>query len=280
MGKYRFHFLRFPDGKGKAITLSYDDGKKQDVRLVELMKKYGFKGTFNLNAATILPDGCSAKSIKQAAFLHASEYKKIFTPDVAEVACHGYRHTPFHLIPSVSVMREIICDRNELESIFGGIVRGLAYPCGSYTDESIEILKNAGISYARTIHSTERFDIPKDWLRLHTTCHHNNPRLMELADQFDVPIEREPHLFYLWGHSYEFDQDNNWDVIEAFFERLGGKDDIWYATNIEIYDYVKAFEALEFSADNMRAYNPSSLDVWIGFMDETICIPAGQTVDF
>ena len=95
MGKYRFHFLRFPDGKGKAITLSYDDGKKQDVRLVELMKKYGFKGTFNLNAAAILPDGCSAKSIKQAAFLHASEYKRIFTPDVAEVACHGYRHTPF-----------------------------------------------------------------------------------------------------------------------------------------------------------------------------------------
>ena len=29
-------FLRFPGGKKKALTLSYDDGKEQDIRLVSI----------------------------------------------------------------------------------------------------------------------------------------------------------------------------------------------------------------------------------------------------
>ena len=34
-------WMRFPGFKGKALTLSYDDGVVQDIRLVEIMKKYG-----------------------------------------------------------------------------------------------------------------------------------------------------------------------------------------------------------------------------------------------
>jgi peptidoglycan/xylan/chitin deacetylase (PgdA/CDA1 family) len=279
MAKYRYHFLRFPGGKPKAVTLSYDDGLGQDIKLVDLMKRYGFKGTFNLNSGAIPPEGVVPKKDKYPSRLHASVYKELYTPDVAEVACHGYTHAPLHIVSPIMISQEIVKDRKGLEEIFGGIIRGFAYAVGGYTDEVIEILKNAGISYARTVHSTERFDIPKDWYRLPATCHHKNPRLMELAEQFDTPVKREPRLFYLWGHSYEFDDDNNWDVIENFFKRLGGKDDIWYATNIEVYDYVQAFESLEYSADNKRVYNPSAVDVWIGLNEDLFCIPAGQTVD-
>lgn len=38
------HF-RFPGGKGKCLTLSYDDGVEQDIRLIGLMKQYGIAGT-------------------------------------------------------------------------------------------------------------------------------------------------------------------------------------------------------------------------------------------
>jgi peptidoglycan/xylan/chitin deacetylase (PgdA/CDA1 family) len=34
----------------KYFTISYDDGLEQDMRIVELMKKYGIKGTFNLSS--------------------------------------------------------------------------------------------------------------------------------------------------------------------------------------------------------------------------------------
>ena len=38
------------DGKMKAVTFSYDDGVTQDIRLVELLNKYGLKATFNINS--------------------------------------------------------------------------------------------------------------------------------------------------------------------------------------------------------------------------------------
>ena len=49
--KLRHDILRFPEGKSKAFTMSYDDGVVQDKRLIELMKANGIKGTFNLNSA-------------------------------------------------------------------------------------------------------------------------------------------------------------------------------------------------------------------------------------
>ena len=35
--------MRLKDGKTKVLTLSYDDGVVQDIRLVEIMDKYGIK---------------------------------------------------------------------------------------------------------------------------------------------------------------------------------------------------------------------------------------------
>lgn len=51
------YFMRFPEGRKKAVTLSYDDGVEQDMRLVEVMEKYGLKGTFNLNSGLFAPEG-------------------------------------------------------------------------------------------------------------------------------------------------------------------------------------------------------------------------------
>ena len=42
--------LKFPGGKTRALTFSYDDGVSQDMRLVTLFNLYGLKGTFNLNS--------------------------------------------------------------------------------------------------------------------------------------------------------------------------------------------------------------------------------------
>ena len=36
--------------KKKAVTFSFDDGVTQDIRLIELLNKYGLKATFNLNS--------------------------------------------------------------------------------------------------------------------------------------------------------------------------------------------------------------------------------------
>ena len=112
-------------------------------------------------------------------------------------------------------------------------------------------------------------------------------KLFDLADEFLNPKKqiRKPWLFYLWGHSYEFDVDNNWDRIEKFCETVGNRDDIWYATNIEIYDYAEAYRSLQTAADGTMIYNPTRTDVW--FYDDTVggsyngdvyCVKSGETI--
>ncbi|MNW69718.1 hypothetical protein D3C74_487900 [compost metagenome] len=59
---------------------------------------------------------------------------------------------------------------------------------------------------------------------------------------------------------------------------MGGRKDIWYATNIEIADYLAAVRGLRFSASRSVVYNPSAVDVWVTAEDQARRIPAGATV--
>ena len=116
----------------------------------------------------------------------------------------------------------------------------MAYANGSYNGQVVEILKNCGIKYARITVATSKFDIPTDWLRMPSTCHHTANILDELTDEF-LSLKEEgyfwrnsPKLFYLLGHSYEFNDNNNWEIIENFAKKVGNKDDLWYCTNGEV----------------------------------------------
>lgn len=169
--------------------------------------------------------------------------------------------------------------------MFGCVVKGMAYANGSYNDSVVETVRVCGIVYARTTVSTGDFRIPDDWLRMPATCHHRDARLMEYAEKFLTPADpgayfwrQTPRLFYLWGHSYEFDDNDNWDVIQRFAARVGNRDDVWYATNGEIYEYVEAYRRLDFAADFTKVYNPSAKDVYIRHFGGNAVIPAGRTV--
>lgn len=274
-------FLRFPNFKKKALTLSYDDGVRQDKRLISIMQKNGLKGTFNLNGGMFSKEYTGEEKGKMT----IEEALELYLPAGMEVAVHGFRHLSLAKVDSAIAVNDVIKDRNELEKIFGTIVKGMAYANGSYNDEVVNILKTCGINYSRTVSSTEKFDLPTDWLRLPATAHHRNPRLMELAEQF-VNFTKGRHfwydppmLFYLWGHSYEFDNDDNWDVIEKFAEFMGNREDIWYATNGEIYDYVTAFDRLEYSAGGALVHNPTATDIYLSYKDKPAVVPAGKTVE-
>ena len=92
---------------------------------------------------------------------------------------------------------------------------------------------------------------------------------MELGQNF-IDFKKTQYLkcMYVWGHSYEFDNNNNWQVIEDFCALMSGKEDIWYATNIEIVDYMKAAKELQFSVDSSIVYNPSATSVWVCVEDD------------
>lgn len=273
-------YMRFPKGKAKALTLSYDDGPEQDIRLIEIMKKNGLKGTFNINSGLYAPEGTVyPKEQLKGRRMSRSQAREVYKNSGMEVAVHGCTHPYLEQLPVNLCMREVLQDRMNLEEEYDVIVRGMAYPFGTYNDSVVECLKQCGIVYSRTIISTEKFNIPEDWLRMPATCHHNNPRLMELARRFaEEDVKKGPKLFYLWGHSFEFDVNDNWNVIEEFAEYIGGRDDIWYASNIEIYDYIAAYKQLVFSMDGRKIYNPTNTAVCL-LVDSEVCqVNPGETI--
>ena len=272
-------YMRFPGGRRKALTLSYDDGVEQDITLMGLLEKYGVHCTFNLNSGAYPPEGTTYPAGTIHRRMPASKVSALYRNPLAEVAGHSYTHPFLEQIAPSQAMQEILDDRTALEKQFGRMIRGFAYPYGTYNDTVVELLRAAGIVYARTVESHHSFAIPKDWLRLGATCHHDDPMLMELADKFvnETP-ERSSWLFYLWGHSYEFEANQNWDRIETFFKTVSGKDDIWYATNLEVYEYCQAYERLITSADGKTVYNPSVIPVWCQLDDAVVEIAPGKAV--
>ena len=284
----RFFCMRFPDARAKAVTLSYDDGAIDDVRLMQILDKYGLKCTFNLNSGLYAEDDELPPPGKTTGYkMTYDQMTKLYKDTPHEVALHGYTHPHFSRLSQAQVAYDVIKDREQLEKQFGTIVRGLAYPFGSYSDEVVEALRVCGVAYARTVVSTFGFDVPTDWLRMPATCHHTSPRLNEMIEKFleaKTTAPRQPMLFYLWGHSFEFGADDSWNIIEDFGQRVGGRDDIWYATNIEIHDYVESFRSLIWSADMSRVYNPTCTTVWFNFGDsygtKDYCVKPGETLVF
>ena len=273
-------YMRFPQGKFKALTFSYDDGVRADKKLLKVFAKYGLKGTFNLNSKLF---DCQCWHDR----MDEEETYDAFKGSGQEVALHGARHIFLDKVPLCEAVKETCDNRAYLEEKFGKIVRGMAYAYNGYNADIKRVIADLGVVYARTTHSTYGFGIPTDWLELNPTCHHREKQLAPLADEFfgSSPAEqfkhREPWLFYVWGHSYEFDDDNNWEVIEDLGKRATeNKDDIWFATNIEVYEYVQAYNRLVFSLDGERVYNPSAIPVWMEIRGKTYKIGAGERVSF
>lgn len=271
--------MRLKDGKLKVLTLSYDDGVVQDIRLIQIMNKYGLKGTFNINSGLYFAE--DAIRDKYYGRMKLSEAKDLYINSGHEVAVHGFSHPFLEKLNSDEVIYEITEDRKNIENQYGFIARGMAYPFGTYNKNVIDILDKCGIVYSRTVNSTFGFDFPENWLALNPTCHHNYDKLMELIKTFIETPHRHGNseMFYLWGHSYEFDNNDNWDVIEKFAEYAGGHEHIWYATNIEIYDYVNAYKRLQTSFDKKIIHNPSSFDIWVDIKNEVYCIKSGETLN-
>jgi len=256
-------FMRFPGGLGKTLTFSYDDAVWEDIRLMDIFKQHRLKATFNINSGLFAPEGTTQPADRIGGQMPRSLVRELYAHELFEVASHSVDHPFLTNVADAVALGQVVYDRRRLEELFGRPIRGMAYPMGPYNDRVVELCRMAGVHYARTVVSTYRFDLPEEWLTLHPTCHHADPRLTALADTFlTMSVRRFPQMFYVWGHSYEFHRDDNWHIIEDFAARMAGKEDIWYATNDEICRYCHSYARLRWSADGEMMYNPTAIDLW------------------
>ena len=285
----KYIFLRFPEGKFKAVTLSYDDGHNHDIRLAQTLDKYGLKGTFNLTSKRIGQQTPSRR-------LTVEDIKEHLLSKGHEIAVHGEDHIAPVLSRPTKAIQDVLNCRLYLEQTFGIMVRGMAFPDvalrnfqNGATKENVQsYLKDLGIVYARDIVTNEEplnYSLPADWLAWNATVHHSHPKAAEYAREFVAldqdklyKAKRWPKCFMLWGHSFEFDRENNWELLDELCQILAGKEDTWYATCMEIYEYVQAYNALVFSADSTRVYNPTLHTVWFDVDSKLYSVAPGDTI--
>lgn len=273
--------MLFPQGKTKALILSYDDGRTEDRQLVKLMNKYGLIGTFHLNSNKLGASGYVTKV----------EIKQLFAGH--EVSVHSANHPNLTTLSKIDVVYEVVEDRKALERLVGYPVRGMAYPFGNNNEFVLDAIKGLGIEYARTVDDSYNFKIPENFLKWHPTMHQfakaywepNNPEndkkelthFYQIINNFNAT--KELALLDIWGHSWEMgDNEEKWNETEKFFKLLANNPDIHYTTQIGLVDYINAFHNLKFSVEKNIVVNQSSLTIFFKKNGNPYSISPGKTL--
>lgn len=224
----------------KALTLSYDDGVTQDIRLIEIFNKYGIKATFNLNSGLLgktgelLRSGVRVNHTK----INPKDIKSVY--EGHEVAVHTLTHPNLKNETEEGIIRQVEQDREALSELVGYEVRGMAYPGGAPDARVIDIVKNkTKVKYARSTEVTYNFNPSADMFNYCGTLYHHGDwdRLFETGEKF-LELEAEaPQIMYIWGHGYEFDIfPERWEKFEDFCKMMSKRKDIFYGTNIEVFE--------------------------------------------
>lgn len=272
--------LLFPQGKSKALILSFDDGQVADKQLVKLMNEYGLVGTFHLNS----------NKLGTKNYLTKEEIKSLYKGH--EVSGHTANHPGLTTLSKIDVIYEVLEDRKELERLMGYPVRGMSYPFGNTNDFVIEAITGLGIEYARTVGDTYIFSIPAEFLKWQPTIHlfgktnyipndtANDKRELEQFYQLTTDFLKTNSLalFYTWGHSWEYEgPGNKWAEVEKFFKMISQNPEIHYTTQLDLVDYLNAFKTLKYSVDKTMVTNLSSIDVFIKISGKVFTVQAGST---
>lgn len=242
----------------KYVTFSFDDGLIQDRRVVALMREYGLKGTFNLNAGLFGAAG-EVKGIGTFAFqdlprgtphiplftyvphdrLSGTEVLRLY--DGMEIADHGYCHEFLARLPTDQMHRSIDSNITALETLTGRKIVGHAYPNGMAARQVSAYLKEKGVIYARTAISSGCFAFPQDPWNYHPSGKIAEKKAIVLIRRFRQMQTEEDLLLYLWGHSYEFDygtEYHNWDYLKRVFEAASQCTDCIFCTNAEAFQRI------------------------------------------
>lgn len=222
----------------KIFTLSFDDGTVQDRRLVEIFNRYGLKCTFNINSGLFGSRHFLTRDGKQVCHdeIDAGETASLYAGH--EIASHTLTHPNLLDCSDEEVVRQVREDCLALSALCGRPVTGMAYPGGPYYDERVirDIVENTPVRWARNTASTGSFDFPERFMEWRPTCHMAED-IFGLAEKFLACDGPEDVLFYLWGHSFEFDQRDSWEPFERFCAFISGRADVSYMTNGEVYEY-------------------------------------------
>ncbi len=198
------------------VACCWDDGVETDLRLIELLKKYHAKATFNLNPGFHYPEfrrTCGWQFPDNPEFINRHLTRKEM-PEVYKgfkIASHGYFHAHAHKVPTEEFIYDATEARKVLEDLFQMEIPGFVYGCGAYTEPVAKGLADAGFLYGRTVENTDHVLDCRNPLLLKSSAHFFHDRFL---DRFEA-AKKENGVFYFWGHSCEMQNiEPRWEEFE------------------------------------------------------------------
>lgn len=250
----------YPNGKPRAFNVSYDDGALQDVRLINLLNRYGIKGTFNLNSHLMeIEFEWTHESGLVIKRLPKNIASNLYNGH--EIASHTLTHPFMDNLSEKEIMHELKTDKINLEKIFGKNIKGFAVPFEYYSDLIEKCVRNCGFEYARISEEAHSYTPTKDFFKLKAGVFHLDPNLDSYIDDF-ISTEEELAFCQIAGHSYDLDTENMWDKIENVFKKVSVDNNILPMTTIEFVDYIKAMNLAEITENYIK--NNSRISLWFG----------------
>lgn len=242
------------------FTTSWDDGDPLNLKLVNLLNKYGIQATFYLEGKYLDRPEASAEILE--------------INSTCEIGAHSFSHPKLNQLKLEEVEQEIILGKTKIENLLKKKVEVFAYPYGFYNSSIIEILKKIGFLGART---TEGFVIKRseDFFKFGTTLQiyphpfrkkdakhfqgikviaqpliKNYPIILKsnlslnslynwlnLAKNLFNYAYQEGEIFHLWGHAWEIEKYGMWEDLENFFQYLKKYQKINFFTNSQTLKY-------------------------------------------
>lgn len=264
----------YPGGKAKAFNVTYDDGVLQDIPFVQLLNRYGLKGTFHLNSR-LMAEGF--------AWVHESGLLvRRLPPELAvslyrghEIASHTATHPYMDHLSEAAIMEELLTDKRNLERWFGQEVLGFAVPFDFYSDEIAACVQKCGFAYARISEESRSFTPQKDYYRWRSGMFHLGDELQSFVRNFLVTDE-ELAFCQLAGHSYDLDTEKRWDLMEEIFRAISYATDVLPMTAIDLIRYLQAMDAARITESGIA--NPSDQDLWFAIDGKVVEVKARQTL--
>ena len=229
----------------KYFTISFDDGITQDLKIMEICKKYDFYDcTFNINTGLCgeswdwVGEYLGDPTLTHQRFTKDELKSGIY--DGFDVEVHTLTHPSLKDNDShpLKLKKEINRDAKNIYRYTGVYPLGMAWPGGDteYTDKTVELVaKHTNVGFARAVSSTYGFGLPEYFLKWYPTCSISDANVLKLAEDFLNAECSGDMLFYVWGHGYELDFYNSYGTLEKLIKMMTEAEDVVTVTNAEFY---------------------------------------------
>jgi peptidoglycan/xylan/chitin deacetylase (PgdA/CDA1 family) len=240
----------------RIVTTSWDDGDRADLKLSELLRSRGIRGTFYV---PILP--------YRERPLEPAELRALSSEDF-EIGAHGYSHKLLWGLSAEELSAEVASCKPVLEDILGKEVRMFCYPCGRYDSNVVRALKEAGYCGARTVRmlatgsdfnpfemptTVQIFPHPRstylknvvracklEGLQAYLSHRAGLGNWLELGKSLFDSVLQSGGIWHLYGHSWEIEELGLWEDLEKILDYVCKRKDVMYVSNCELVQFLPA----------------------------------------